>query len=71
MAFLLVELCGHSENQHSLKSLVIVHKTLEAGPKSSPIFYKLHSNNIVGVPNNLLYLQKVFERYTQTLVIKI
>jgi len=29
------------------------------------IFHKLHiTENIDGVPNNLLYLQKVFKRYT-------
>jgi len=65
--FLLVELCYLSENHHCLKSPFIIHSQ-KVGNRSTEIrsiFHKLHiTENAMSVPNNLLYLQQVFERYT-------
>jgi len=54
-------------HNHGLKALyTLIQKTLEAGPKIGLVFQKLQKLRTlsVGVANNLIYLQKLFEIYT-------
>jgi len=50
-------------NHHNLNAL---HKTFEGAPKRwAPLFTSCVVNkNTVGVPFNILYILKVFKRYT-------
>jgi len=58
--FLLVELCNLSANHHNLKSPFIINsqKMWSRSKQIGHIFHKLHlTENAMGVPNNLLYVQ--------------
>jgi len=63
----MVELCDLSGKHHSSKSPYISNsqKVWSVSKKIGLIFHKLHiAENAVGVPDNLLHLQQVFETYT-------
>ena len=67
LLFLLVEPCDISGNNQSLKSLFIINsENIWSGSQNMGfVFHKLHiTESIVGVPDNLVYLQKVLKIYT-------
>jgi len=60
MAAFFVELYDLSGKHNSLKSLYIINsqEVWHGSKKIDPVFHKLHiTENVVGVPNDLLYLQ--------------
>jgi len=65
--YFLVELRNLSGNHYILKLQYVINsqEVWNGSKKIGPIFHKLHvTENAVGVPKNILYLQQVFERYT-------
>jgi len=59
----LVELCNRSGNHHSLKAPYIINsQNAWSRSKKIGIFLTRYTvtKNTLGVPNNLLYVQKVF-----------